>query len=504
MNPLASPSRPSRPNFVVVCVDQMRFDAMGIAGNKHIDTPNLDDLAARGYHFTNAYSATPTCVPARVGLFTGQGPEEHGRYGYRDGVPFTQAYPQTFASILSDAGYHTFAVGKMHVFPDRSRCGFHDVLLHDGFLHYSRATTRGASGDTDDYVDFLRRELANPRSDYTETGIGCNQMAARPWEHEERLHPTRWVADESLHFLKRRDPTKPFLLYMSFHRPHAPFDPPQWLWDKYREREFPARPVGEWVSRFDEHKVEHGSEAEFADRKESVHHDVKAGYYGNIDFIDQQINRLNETLSDLGLAHNTVIIFVSDHGDMMGDHDLYRKSVAYEGSSHIPLIMAIPPAFAEGWGARGQVDSVVEIRDIMPTLLDLAGVEIPESVSGVSLRGATRGEAPREYLHGEHVIGSLGYHSMQWIRSARYKYIWFSGDGYEQLFDLESDPHELHSLAEDSEYAQVLEEHRAELIRVLADREEGYVSDGALVAGQRPRSEASWVADLADQFHARR
>src|SRR5699024_10026468 len=165
-----SPTSPDRPHVILVCVDQMRADAMGAAGNEHIDTPNLDDLARGGYHFTRAYSATPTCVPARVAMFTGKSPALHGRYGYREGVSFTDAYPVTMQSTLRENGYQTFAVGKMHVFPDRARCGFDEVLLHDGFLHTSRRLSRGPSAAIDDYVEFLRRETGDPRADYQETG----------------------------------------------------------------------------------------------------------------------------------------------------------------------------------------------------------------------------------------------------------------------------------------------------------------------------------------------
>jgi hypothetical protein len=278
----------------------------------------------------------------------------------------------------------------MHVFPDRARCGFDDVLLHDGFLHVSRRVTGGASGASDDYVDWLRRETGDPRADYQETGIGCNAMTARPWEREERLHPTRWVADESFRFLQRRDPTRPFFLYMSFHRPHAPFDPPGWLWDKYRAQPHAQRPMGTWISRFDDFRRDHEFEAEFGARKESVHHDVRAGYYGSIEFIDLQMNRLQETLHDLRLLENTAIAFVSDHGEMLGDHDMYRKSVGYEGSSHIPFLLHLPASLREGTGAPREVDEIVELRDLMPTLLDLAGVPIPEGVDGASLLPALR------------------------------------------------------------------------------------------------------------------
>jgi arylsulfatase len=471
----------ARPNIILLCVDQMRADAMGVAGNDAIDTPNLDDLARGGFHFPRAYSATPTCVPARVALLTGKSPALHGRYGYREGISFPDAYPVTLPSVLREDGYQTYAVGKMHVYPDRARCGFDEVQLHDGFLHTSR---RVAGGPSDDYVEFLRAETGDPRADYQDTGIGCNAMTARPWEREERLHPTRWVADQSLRFLGRRDPTRPFFLYMSFHRPHAPFDPPVWLWEKYRERDLGQRPVGDWVSRFDEHRRDFGSEAEFGAQKESTHQQVRAGYYGSIEFIDQQLNRLREALSDHDLLEDTVIVVVSDHGDMMGDHDMYRKSVGYEGSARVPLIVHVPPRWREGWD---EPETIAELRDVMPTLLGLAGTEVPDGVDGIDLRTQTR-----EHLHGEHVIGSLGRHSMQWIRSQRHKYVWFSGDGHEQLFDLEEDPHELHDLA--AEEPAELARHRALLIEELAGREEGFVADGELVAGRPLRTEASWVA----------
>jgi arylsulfatase len=498
----SSSSPADRPNLILVCVDQMRADALGIAGNEHIDTPYLDQLARTGFRFTKAYSATPTCVPARVALLTGKSQEAHGRYGYREGIDFPAAYPVTLPSTLRGAGYQTYGVGKMHVFPERARCGFDEVLLHDGFLHTSRRLTGGPSVSTDDYLDWLRAQTGDPRADYQDTGAGCNAMTARPWEREERLHPTRWVADQSFRFLQRRDPTRPFFLYMSFHRPHAPFDPPAWLWEKYRTQPAAARPMGSWVSRFDRFRRDHEVEAEFGARKESVHHDVRAGYYGSIEFIDLQINRLMETLSDFGLLESTAIAFVSDHGEMLGDHDMYRKSVAYEGSAHIPFLLHLPDALRERLGDPREIDAIVELRDLMPTLLDLAGADVPDGVDGVSLLPALRGEAgTRDHLHGEHVIGSLGHHSMQWIRSSRWKYIWFSGDGHEQLFDVEADPHELTDLAAapsaDPSAAQELARHRDLLVDALAGREEGFVRDGRLVPGRTPQTEAGRVRAFA-------
>lgn len=487
-----------QPNLVLVCVDQMRFDAMGCAGNEHIDTPYLDALARRGNRFTRAYSSTPTCIPARVGMLTGTGPETHGRYGYRERINFPDAYPTTLPGTLREHGYQTYGVGKMHVWPERARCGFDDVQLHDGYLHVSRAEHRGASARADDYLPWLRAQTGDPAADYQDTGLGCNSMVARPWEREERLHPTRWVADTSFDFLTRRDPTRPFFLYMSFHRPHAPFDPPGWLWDKYSRREMPERPMGDWVEEFDGFRREGDDEAEFAHRSRPRHDAVKAGYYGSIEFIDFQVNRLLETLHDQGVAENTAILFVSDHGEMLGDHDLYRKSVAYEGSSHIPFLLHLPPRLRKEWGPAGDVDAIVELRDVMPTLLDLAGVPIPAPVTGTSLRRTVRDGAPvRGHLQGEHLVHQLGRHSMQWILSERHKYVWFSGDGREQLFDLVQDPYECVDLVAAGGHTSELARHRELLIGHLEDREEGFVHDGALVPGRPLRSEAEWVRQFA-------
>ncbi len=157
----------------------------------------------------------------------------------------------------------------------------------------------------------------------------------------------------------------------------------------------------------------------------------------------------------------------------------------------------MPPRWREGWGEPGEVEAIAELRDLMPTVLGLAGVEVPEGVDGADLRSATHGEAVRTHLHGEHLIGSLGRHSMQWIRSERFKYVWFSGDGHEQLFDLDADPREERDLAGDPGSATELAQHRELLVAELAGREEGFVQDGDLVAGRPVQSEASWVREFA-------
>src|SRR5699024_9489915 len=144
--------------------------------------------------FAHGYSATPTCIPARVALFTGQSQEKHGRVGYVEGVPFDRAHPVTLQREFTRAGYQTGAIGQMHVYPERSRAGFDDVILHDGFLHYSRSEHGRSFEYFDDYVPWLRRQPGvSPDEDYFDHGVSCNSTVARPWDKPERLHPTSWI-----------------------------------------------------------------------------------------------------------------------------------------------------------------------------------------------------------------------------------------------------------------------------------------------------------------------
>ena len=426
--------------------------------------------------FSRAYSATPTCVPSRVALMTGQSQERHGRVGYQDGVPFERAHPVTMPGEFRRGGYQTQAIGKMHIYPERSRIGFDDITLHDGFLHFSRRHQRRQFEFFDDYVTWLRRQPgSNPTADYFDHGLNCNSVVARPWDKAEELHPTTWVGSQTIDWLYRRDPTRPFFLYLSFHRPHPPYDPPAWAFDQYLDLPPYEPKVGDWVDHYAEHRQDGVPDAFVGELDPKMIHRARAGYYGHMAHIDQQVNRIREALVDFGVAENTVIAFVSDHGEMMGDHHMYRKGYGFEGSAHIPFLLS--EGGAPKTGAGRVVDEVVELRDVMPTLLDYAGLPVPDSCDGRSLVPFLRGENPewREWLHGEHT--TLGQ-SLQWVTDGRTKYLWASGRGTEELFDLTVDPDELHNLADDPQHADLLTLWRGRLIEALRDREEGYVDDG--------------------------
>lgn len=465
---------PERPNVVLICADQWRGDCLSIAGHPVVRTPHLDELALSGTRFARAYSGAPTCVPARVTLMTGLSAQHHGRLGYLDGVPFRHA--TTLAGEFGRHGYQTQAIGKMHVYPERSRIGFDNVILHDGYIGFTRRQNRPVE-DYDDYLPWLRERTGDPGAEDTDTGLHCNSMEARPWNRAEELHPTNWLATTAAAWLHRRDPDVPFFLYLSFHRPHPPYDPPAWAFEEYLDTPMPPPPVGDWAEDFrDLHEAglhtAHGAEVD-----ERTLRRARAGYYGHMTHIDGQIHRVIQALREHRLDENTIIAFTSDHGEMAGDHQLFRKALPYEGSARVPLLLSGPDIPA------GAVrDGVVELRDIMPTLLTAADLPVPDGLDGAALTTMARtGEGVRDHLHGEHVLEG---ESLQWLTDGRHKYVWRSRSGTEHLFDLADDPQELHNLAASANQRGDLQQWRARLVEVLTGRPEGFVESGRLVPGR--------------------
>jgi arylsulfatase A-like enzyme len=470
---------PSRPNVLLILTDQWRADCLGFDNHPLVKTPHIDELFLDGIHFRQAYSACPTCIPARACLWTGRGARSLGLVGYDHGFPWD--FSDTLAGTLATAGYHTQLVGKMHASPSRSLVGFHNVVLHDGTLGYHRRAPLDYT-QFDDYSAWLRERLG-PDADLRDTGLGVNSWVVNTWPYEERYHPTNWAATQSIEFLKRRDPTRPFFLTASFVRPHPPFDPPAHHLERYLNRDQPAVPVGDWVpDPGDEPRK--GLRASFGRGKVDGEQlaRARAAYYALITHVDHQINRILLSLADHGVLKNTLILFASDHGELLGDHHLWAKAMPFDGSARIPLVVR-PPLTMDVPRAR-QVDSVVELRDLYPTICDICGVEVPAAVQGRSLLPLIeqRADKVRDHLHGEHFFG---VESNQWITDGRYKYVWFSQTGNELLFNLENDPRELTNLIADE--PDQLARLRRLLIEELHDAPEGFVRNGKLVTG-RPQS----------------
>ncbi|MEG1639340.1 MAG: arylsulfatase [Ruthenibacterium sp.] len=471
----------TKPNVVIIMTDEMRGDCMGVAGHPDVKTPYIDSFATNGVYYPNAYSACPTCVPARAVLHTGLSPRHAGRVGYQDRVDWN--YGCTMAGEMKKAGYDTQCIGKMHVHPLRNHLGFDSVELHDGYLHEYRFPSVKYHEDqrvADDYFYWLKNEKGIA-ADVTDTGLDCNGWVARPWMYDEMSHPTNWVATRSIDFLRRRDPRKPFFLMMSFVRPHAPYDAPQYYFDLYKDKNLRLPAKGDWDDNALIQEIGRRYNAATGPVDEALVREMMVGYYACITHIDHQIGRFIMAMVEHQLMDNTVFVFTSDHGEMLGDHHFIQKSRPYQGSIHIPMLLSGP---AHLIGTQNRVDdSLVELRDVMPTCLDFADAKKPETIDGVSMRNGIE----REYLHGEHVV-DLDEKSHQFIVTKQDKYIWFSKTGEEQYFSLVNDPAESHNAIHDVQYAPRIAQLRAWLITSLAGCEEGYSDGKRLITGYKPRA----------------
>ena len=261
----------------------------------------------------------------------------------------------------------------------------------------------------------------------------------------------------------------------SFVRPHPPLDAPEYYLSLYKDRPLAAPWRGDWNDTERWRRDGHSYRAQSSPTDESYIHQLRAGYYAAITHMDHQIGRLISSLVEQQLMDNTVILFVSDHGEMLGDHLMFQKAKPFQGSVQVPLFLSGPERYV---GRHGTVrNDLAELRDVMPTLLELAGAPIPETVDGKSLLHPV----DREYLHGEH---TLGQDSMHFIVTKDDKYIWYSQTGKELYFNLREDPHETKNIL--AEHPRRVASLREKLIEALKGREEGYTDGTSLIAGRPP------------------
>lgn len=471
-------------NIILIMTDQLRGDCLGCMGHPDVKTPFLDTLASRGTLFDRAYSSCPTCIPARAALHTGMSQERHGRVGYADGISWN--YPHTMAGELKKNGYYTQCVGKMHVHPLRNYLGFDHVELHDGYLHYYRYSDTPwyeSQKNADDYMHWLKTEKGID-ADIIDTGMECNSWVARPWMYEENLHPTNWVTSRAIDFLRRRDRSRPFFLMVSYLRPHPPFDAPEYYFHMYNSMNLRTPALGDWENCSELDRKGRIFDSATGPKDPELIRQAMVGYYACITHLDHQIGRFIQALVDDKCYDDSIILFTSDHGEELCDHHLFRKAMPYEGSSHIPMIISGKEALTKDGDAQ-ICHSVVELRDVMPTVLEMAGVSVPDCVDGKSMMPLLTSpeNTLRHWLHGEHSFGEKSNH---WIVTEKDKYIWFSQNGQEQYFDLISDPRELHNRIDAPECQKRIDELRNLLIQKLAGREEGYSDGKQLICGCTP------------------
>ena len=452
----------SQPNVLMISTDHWPASLFGVAGHPTVQTPTLDQLARNGTRYTNAYSECPVCIPARRTLMTGTPPRTHGDRVFKVMEPMPKL--PTLAQTFRNAGYQAYAVGKLHVYPQRDRIGFDDVILSE--------EGRPILGAIDDY-DLWLTDQGYAGESYGH-GMSNNDYGYRPWHLPERAHVTNWATRQMCRTINRRDPTRPGFWFLSYCHPHPPLAPLQSYLDLYRDFEPPPAVMGQWASAGDELPyVVNAVQQSWGPFSEAQIRGIRRAFYAMCTHIDHQLRLVIGTLREAQILDNTIILFTADHGDMLGDHGLWAKRLFYEQSANVPMLL-VGTANDARVGHHRVDNRLVGWQDVMPTLLDLAGIPIPEQVEGLSMVGETQ----RSTLYGECGEDSM---ATRMVRDERYKLIYYPVGNRLQLFDLQQDPQELENLADASHVAEVQQRLTEQLISEFYGDDVTWVKEGALV-----------------------
>ena len=455
-----------RPNILWYCADQMRSDTVAALGNPHIRTPTLDRLVAAGTAFTQAYTQAPVCTPSRASFLTGRYPASHRVY--RNGVRSFPPGEVLVTRLLADAGYDCGLAGKLHL----STATHGETRVDDGYRFYewSHHPMTGEADHLNAYHRWLREEKG---VDPVELFAGQRGFVA-PGVPEE-LHQTTWCTEMALKFIAE-EREGPWLFSINPYDPHPPFDPPATYLARYDPATLPSPLFRQsdlerqamfsrvrsqtveavdptWDGEVDE-DYESQSARGYRPPKRYNGRAAKAAYYAMIELIDTQLGRILDALDERGELENTIVVFMSDHGELLGDHGLmYKGCRFFEGLVHVPMIMAGP-----GIARDLCSDALVELVDIAPTLLELAGEPVPARMQGRSLAPILTGAAD-PHAHKQTVLcdfnDSVGYSPVKDDTQAsmtfdgRYKLVLYHSHDIGELFDLATDPGEFDNLFDD-------------------------------------------------------
>ena len=414
-----------RPNLLIIIADQLTAGALPCYGNKVARTSHLDRLAAEGVRFENAYTNSPLCGPARNVLMTGRLPSATGGY---DNASLLASDVPSFGHHLRRAGYRTVLAGKMHfVGPDQMH-GFEERITTDIYP--------ADFGWTPDWTDFGERPEWYHSMDSVLSAGPCARSNQIDYDEEVMFAARRKLFD-----LARYGDGRPFCLVVSFTHPHDPFNIEQRYWDRYEAAEIDMPRVAT-PAEIDPHtaRLRHVCGMETQPVSEAQIRDARHAYYGAVSFIDDQVGMLRETLETAGLQRDTAIMFLSDHGEMLGERGLWYKMSFFEAACRIPLILYAPGLFAP----RIVTNSVSQV-DILATLCSLGGACPPEETDGRSLHPLLLGQAGGDEVFGEY-CAEAAIAPIVMIRRGRWKFIHSPADP-DQLFDLHEDPDELRNLA---------------------------------------------------------
>jgi arylsulfatase len=445
-----------RPNILWYCTDQQRWDTISALGQKHIATPMLDELCRGGVAFERAYTVSPTCTPSRASFLTGRYPASH--HVYRNGNSYFPAHEKLVTRILADAGYDCGLVGKLHLSSGRNG----ERRVDDGYRVFHWSLNTRAEYGRGAYGDWLKEKGIDPTTLYASQKQFCAPGVPAA------LHQTTWASDMAIRFITEKR-NGPWMLSVNPFDPHVPFDaPPEYLTrvdknslplplfrkeDVERQRAFAH--IDQQSKKATDHTLPQTGNTRSWPPEAYDAREVKAHYYAMIMSIDDQLRRIIDTLRETGQLENTLIIFMSDHGDLLGDHGLILKGCRFfDGLVRVPMIFYWQGVLQQNLRSQALVETI----DIAPTILDIAGIPVPYDMQGKSLLPLMRGEKDphthkrfvtceyKDSMGGpqftDHSHGSM-------VFDGRYKSVMYHGHNIGELYDTKNDPGEFINLWDD-------------------------------------------------------
>lgn len=453
---------PKQPNILFVLTDQQRWDTIHAAGNPHIRTPVMDRLCREGVNFARGYTPSPVCVSARASIITGQYPHNNGCFD--NGFPQPTDRP-SLMDCLARAGYLCHGVGKMHFTGDRRGLrGFHTRDVQEELC---------GAVDADDYLQFVHAQGFGHVHDVM-GARGEMYYIPQISQLPARLHPTAWVADRSIDFLQNRDASKPFFLWSSFIHPHPPFSPPT-PWNKlYRGARMPLPKRPDNAEDLWTHLNRHQNRYKYRDAglDDRLLQVMRGYYWACVSFIDYSVGRILDALEQRGELDHTLIVWSSDHGELLGDYNCFGKRSFLDAAARVPMLARYPARFPSGVVEETPCGSM----DLMPTFLAAAGVS-PRDVDldGVDMAELV-GNRNERTIYGQIQRGQRGVYMAY---DGALKYVYSAGDQKEYLLDHRVDAEETRNCAYNVLYASEVKTMRENLIGFF--RDEGYADplDGA-------------------------
>lgn len=478
------------PNVLWICTDQQRYDSLGCYGDPLVETPNIDGLASEGTLLQHCYSQSPVCTPSRASFLTGRYPRTTRCRQNGQSIPEDE---RLVSRILADAGYTCGLAGKLHVsaaHPDAAPVI--ERRINDGYavFHWSHDTE--PLWPANEYFSWLEENGTKyQRKPFDDSRY---VHTSEPGEY----HQSVWCADKAINFVKMQSHfDRPWMFSVNFYDPHHPFDPPPGFLERYLDRldeiPLPNYVEGELdnkpVFQQNDHRKAYNQSGYFpaADMTDRDHRLLRASYLAMIDLIDVQVGRLLDALEASGQAQNTLVLFMSDHGEMLGDHGLYLKGpYFYEPAIRVPFIARLPDRVQAG----RRSSALVELTDLAPTLLEACGLPEELGMQGRSFWPLLSERDVEAHNHRTDIYCEY-YNAKPWhkdpaahatmIRDERYKLVAVHGQAEGELYDLDTDPTETRNLWNESEYADV----RLQMLQRLCDRM-------AWTVDPLPRREANW------------